>query len=83
MGWNFDGKNSSFSVEGTVSLELEAIRNPVTGDEHFVSIDLLTGLMNQREDVYSSAQLTASANGIDFEYSGRHAATSVARWTGP
>ncbi len=55
----------------------------MTGDEHFVSIDLLTGLMNQREDVYSSAQLKASADGIDFEYSGRHAATSVARWTGP
>jgi hypothetical protein len=83
VAWNFDGKNSSFSVEGAVNLELEAIRNPVSGDEHFVSIDLLTGLMNQREDVYSSAQLKASADGITFEYSGRHAATSVARWTGP
>jgi hypothetical protein len=40
-------------------------------------------MLNQREDVYSSAQLKASADGIAFEYSGRHAATSVARWTGP
>jgi hypothetical protein len=83
VGWNFNGKDSSFTVEGAVTLELEAVRNPVTGEEHFVSVDLATGLMNQREDFYSSQQLTATADGIAFEYSGRHAATSVARWRGP
>lgn len=83
MGWYFNGKDSSLSVEGAVSLELEAVRNPVSGDEHFVSVDLATGLMNQREDFFSSQQLNASADGIAFEYSGRHAATSLARWSGP
>jgi hypothetical protein len=81
--WTFDGKHSSFGVDDAVDVELEAILNPVTGDEHFVSVDLATGLMNQREDFYSARQIAVKAPGISFEYSGRHAATSVARWTGP
>ena len=81
--WHFDGKQSSLKVEGSIALQLEAITNPVTGLGHFVSLDLATGLMNQREDFYSSRDLTANADGIKFNYIGRHAATSVARWTGP
>jgi hypothetical protein len=80
--WNFDGKRSSIRVEGAVDLDLEAIRNPVTGEEHFVSVDLATGLMNQREDFYSARELKVGADGMQFEYTGRHAATSTARWTG-
>ncbi len=83
VSWKFDGKQSSLRVEGVVAIDLEAIRNPVTGEEHFVSVDLATGLMNQREDFYSARQLKVGADQIQFEYTGRHAATSVAQWTGP
>jgi len=81
--WNFQGKTSSVRVEGAIAVDLEAIRNPVTGEEHFVSVDLATGLMNQREDFFSARELKVGADGIRFEYTGRHAATSVAKWTGP
>jgi hypothetical protein len=81
--WHFDGKRSSLTVEGSIALQMEAVLNPVTRDEHFVSVDLATGLMNQREDFFSSHDLTVNADGIKFNYSGRHAATSMARWTGP
>jgi hypothetical protein len=81
--WNFAGKDGSFHVAGAVALDLEAIRNPVTGDEHYVSVELPTGLLNQREDFHSSRELRVATEGIAFEYSGRHAATSLARWTGP
>ena len=81
--WHFEGKRSSVSVEGSMELQMEAILNPVTNEEHFVSLDLATGLMNQREDFFSSRELTANADGISFNYKGRHAASSVARWTGP
>ena len=83
VSWNFDGKQSSLRVDGIATLELEAILNPVTREEHFVGVDLATGLMNQREDFFSSRELTVNADGIQFHYSGRHAATSVARWSGP
>jgi hypothetical protein len=81
--WHFDGKQSSLAVEDSIALQMEAILNPVSGQEHFVGLDLVTGLMNQREDFFSSRDLTVNADGIKFNYSGRHAATSVARWTGP
>jgi hypothetical protein len=81
--WHFDGKQSSLQVDDSMALQMEAILNPVTGKEHFVSLDLATGLMNQREDFFSGRNLTVNADGIKFNYSGRHAATSVARWTGP
>lgn len=79
----FDGKRTALEVEGSIALQMEAIRNPVSGEEHFVSVDLATGMLNQREDFFSSRELTVNADGIHFHYSGRHAATSVARWTGP
>jgi hypothetical protein len=81
--WNFEGKLSSIRVEAAVDIDFEAIRNPITGEEHFVSVDLATGLMNQREDFYSARELKVGAGGIQFEYEGRHAATSLAQWTGP
>jgi hypothetical protein len=81
VGWTFEGKKSSIRINGVIDVDLEAIRNPVTGEEHFVSVDLATGLMNQREDVYSARVLRVRADGIQFDYTGRHAATSVARWT--
>lgn len=81
--WRFDGKQSSLTVEDSIALQMEAILNPVTGQEHFVSLDLATGLMNQREDFFSSRDLRVDADGIKFNYSGKHAATSLARWTGP
>jgi hypothetical protein len=81
--FHFDGKNTSIEVEGSVACDLEAIRNPVTNEEHLVSVDLATGMLNQREDFYSARNLQVTDGGIGFEYSGRHAATSVAEWSGP
>ncbi len=77
------GKDSSYSVEGHVAVEFEPIRNPVTGEEHHVSTLLHTGMLNKREDHYSTKKLSVDAGDIRFSYPGRNAFTSRVTWEGP
>jgi hypothetical protein len=77
------GQDSYFRVDGHVDVAFEAIRNPVTGAEHPVSILLPTGMINQREDAYSVHHFSATADGLEFSYAHRNALSSVATWQGP
>lgn len=36
--WDIEGRTGRFMVEGVMEAAIEPIRNPVTGDPHFISI---------------------------------------------
>ena len=77
------GKKSAFRVEDDIRVVLEAIRNPVTGDEHQVEVIMPHGFLTKSEDMYSSKEFDVKAGSLNFSYPGRHALTFETVWKGP
>jgi hypothetical protein len=63
-------------------LEMEAIRNPVTGAEVHPGAVLPEGLIFKRGDFASSRQFRV-ANGIEYEHAGRYTAVAPFEYSGP
>lgn len=81
--FKFGGKKSVFRAGNTVRVEFEPMRNPVTGEEHMLTGKLPTGLFTKSEDFYSAKTFRVDAGGFSFDYPGRNAILSTARWRGP
>jgi hypothetical protein len=65
-----------------VKLELESIRNPVTGVELSRMVVLPEGMMYSESVRYSSKDFRVN-DGIKYEYSGTDAAVAPINWRGP
>ena len=78
-----EGKTTAFSIDQEVQVQFEPIRNPVTGSEHHASVLLHTGMLNKREDFYSTKVLEVNTGGLRFSYPARNAFTSRTVWEGP
>jgi hypothetical protein len=81
--FEFRGKKSAFRAGNTVRVEFEPMRNPVTGAEHMLTGKLPTGLFTKSEDFYSAKMFRVDTEGFDFDYPGRNAILSTAKWRGP
>jgi hypothetical protein len=77
-----DGPRSHATIGATVKLELESIRNPVTGVELSPMVVLPEGMMYSESVRYSSKAFKVS-DGIQYEYSGTDAAVAPINWRGP
>jgi hypothetical protein len=53
----YDGKQSHFRAGDAIRMAFETIRNPVSGTEHRVAVDLPTRLIAKREEHFSSKTL--------------------------
>ena len=83
LEFNFDGKNSHFRVGDAIEVAFDPILNPVTGDEHQVSILLPDGMLAKREDHFSSKTFDVNAPGLSFSYTGHAAIAMQNIWHGP
>lgn len=79
----FKGKHSRFRVEQAIDVELEPIRNPVTGAEHQAVVSLPTGLLARKEEMFSAKTMKVAADSLQFDYPGRNALTYTTVWAGP
>jgi hypothetical protein len=70
---DLDGLNTRVRAGDALVLEMEPIRNRVTGAEAHAGIVLPEGIVLKRGDLASSNSFRV-ANGISFEHSGRYAA---------
>jgi len=77
-----EGVASSIRAGEHLVLEMEPIRNPVSGAEVRPGAVLPEGLIFKRGDFGSSRRFRV-ANGISFEYSGRYAAVGQFDYSGP
>ena len=77
-----DGANSTARAGNAVALEMEPIRNPVTGAEAYPGLVLPQGLLYKESTRASSKTYRINA-GVSFEYSGSDAAWSPFEWSGP
>jgi hypothetical protein len=77
-----DGPRSRAKIGEVVELELESIRNPVTGAELGPKVVLPEGMLYHDSTRYSSKRFSVS-DGITYEYSGTDAAVAAIDWRGP
>lgn len=76
------GLSTRVKAGDMLELEVEPIRNPVTGDEVHPGIVLPEGLIVKQADLGSSKLLRVS-NGIHYEHSGRYTAIGPFAYEGP
>jgi hypothetical protein len=77
-----DGANSSVKAGEFFHLEMESIKNPVTGAEAFPGVVLPQGLL-YRESTRASCKTYRASGKINYEYTGTDAAFSPFSWSGP
>ena len=76
------GVGSRVKAGEMLEVELEPIRNPVTGAEVHPGVVLPEGLIVKQADLASSKLLRVS-NGISYEHSGRYTAVGAFSYQGP
>lgn len=77
-----DGPRSRATIGGSVELEVESIRNPVTGAELSPKVVLPEGMVYTDSTRYSSKRFRVS-DALSYEYSGTDAAVAPFKWSGP
>jgi hypothetical protein len=83
IDFKFAGKKTEFHVENDINVALEAIKNPVTGEDHEARVLMPKGFLTKSEDMYSSRTFDVHAGPLNFSYPGRHALTFRTVWKGP
>jgi hypothetical protein len=76
-----DGDRSGYRIGDLALLELEPIRNPVTGGEIHPSIALPEGLVTRSASLLSSKTFRIS-NGVAYDHSGRYGAVGPFAYSG-
>ena len=79
---HLDGITSRVVAGDVLELELEPIRNPVSGAEVHPGVVLPEGIVVRHGDLASSKRFRV-ANGISFEHSGRYTAIGPFEYSGP
>ena len=77
-----EGANSSVRAGKIYELEMEPIKNPVTGAEAFPGVVLPQGILYKESTRTSSKTFRVTGN-INYEYTGTDAAFSPFSWSGP
>lgn len=78
-----DGKKSSFSVPGVMDVQLESFKNPVTGEEHEVKVQLPKGFAWKLADAAKTAVMKIVTPSLNFDESGRNAYVAMVEYKGP
>jgi len=69
--WDLEGRKGRFSVSGVLEADIEPIRNPVTGEPHFMSIILPTGFEHRGAEMASATFW--SKGELELKHSKRYA----------
>ncbi|MCH7605955.1 MAG: DUF1326 domain-containing protein [Chloroflexi bacterium] len=77
-----DGANSTVRVGSALELEMEPIKNPVSGAEAYPGVVLPQGIL-YKESTRASTKTFRVRAGVNFESSGKDAAWSPFEWSGP
>jgi hypothetical protein len=66
--FHLDGKNSSVKIGDIVSVALESIKNPVTGEPESVSVEHGTGFIFKKAECASARECRVSAGEVTFSW---------------
>jgi hypothetical protein len=77
-----DGERSRYAIGDGAELEVQTIRNPVTGNEIHPRLQLPEGLLVHELDLFASKTFRVSGN-VAYDHSGRYAALGPFAYSGP
>jgi hypothetical protein len=77
-----DGLDTRLRAGETVELQIEPVRNPVTGAETRASVTLPSGIIYKGADLGASATFRVR-DGISYDHSGQYAAVGIFDYSGP
>lgn len=83
IGFKFAGKKSAFRFEDAAEVVFDAIKNPVTGEDHRALALLPTGLLTKKEEFFAAKTFWVRADGLEFAYPGRNGLAYTTVWRGP
>ncbi|MGH7632302.1 MAG: DUF1326 domain-containing protein [Gemmatimonadaceae bacterium] len=83
IAFRMDGAKSYCRIPGVVDVALTPILNPVTGEPHYPSALLPTGLLVKREDYFSNKSCAVSAGELSMNHAGKNAHVAIGNWKGP
>ena len=66
--FNLNGLNSSVKIGSAVSVQMEPIKNPITGDAESIRIEHATGFIFKGADVVSAKENLLKSPGMNFSY---------------
>jgi hypothetical protein len=79
---NINGKNSGFSIQNVLDVQLENFKNPVTGEEQETKIELPKGFIWKVADAAKSKEMHITTPSMNFNESGKNAFYSVVEYKG-
>jgi hypothetical protein len=78
-----DCRKSSFSIPSVMDVQLESLKNPVTGEEQDTKIQLSTGFIWKLGDAAKSKMMCITTPNLNFNDAGKNAFYSVVEYNGP
>jgi hypothetical protein len=66
--FHLDGKNSSVKIGNAVSVAVEPIKNPVTGEPESVRVEHATGFIFKDAECVSAKEFKVSIDGLSFSW---------------
>jgi hypothetical protein len=79
---HLDDLDTRLRAGETVELQIEPVRNPVTGAETRASVTLPSGIIYKDADLGASATFRVR-DGISYDHSGQYAAVGIFDYSGP
>ncbi|HZO97684.1 MAG TPA: DUF1326 domain-containing protein [Gaiellaceae bacterium] len=76
-------ERSSYRIGEHARLQVEPIRNPVTGNEVHPRLVLPEGLVVRELGLFASGAFRVEGGGVSYDHSGRYAAVGRFSYTGP
>ncbi len=71
MEFNVDGIHSSLKIPGVLDLKLDAMKNPVTGDDELATLTKPTGFTANVSELCNAATFTFEVGGKSYDHSGK------------
>jgi hypothetical protein len=78
-----DCRKSSFSIPPVMDVQLESLKNPVTGEEQDTKIQLSTSFIWKLGDAAKSKMMRITTPNLNFNDAGKNAFYSVVEYKGP
>src|SRR6185369_9448091 len=78
--FNFNGRNSSVQIGNLMSVAVEPIKNPVTGEPESVRVEHGTGFVFKEAECVSAATMDVKAGELKFAWPGKAAFVSQVKY---
>ncbi len=77
------GIHSEARIPGILELQLEPMKNPVTGEEELATLRKPMGFTSNHQELCSTSALRLTAEGLTYDHSGKYGEFSTFEYKGP